>query len=128
MTDSSGDVKHGGTAPTDSPWFWMMIFSAAGLVVLGVAWPKYVQRQARIELQYRASQEVTRRRVEGEVAARGPGQEGDAAPPATGELLIPLWPIGAVLVVVFGVSASLYWRSRRPAADGPQAPPPGAVP
>jgi hypothetical protein len=128
MSKSSSGRYGAGTAATDSPWFWVMVFSAAGLVVLAVLWPKYVQRQARLELQYRASREVTRRQAAGEVAARLPGQEGDAAPPAAGELLIPLWPLGAVLVVVLGVSTGMVLRGRRAARDGTQPRPPGAVP
>jgi hypothetical protein len=107
---------------TDSPWFWMMLFSAAGLVVLLVVWPKYSERQRRLELQYHARQEIARRRVEGEPQARESGQEGQTAPPATGELLITLWPIALVLVALLVFSAVMFRRDRRRALCGPSTP------
>ncbi len=110
----------------DSPWFWMLIFSCMGLAVLATAWPKYVRRQARIELQYHASQEITRRRVQGEAAARVPGDEGEAVPPAAGELIISLWPIALVLLLAASASAVMLRRSRR-ALTQPRSPPNGAA-
>lgn len=126
MYDPTREVNDTRPGPADSPWFWVMVFSAAGLVVLVVAWPKYAQRQARLELQYHASQEVARRRVEGEAAARQPGREGDLPPPAPNELLVPLWPIGAILVLVLGVSAGMYLRPRRAGSNLKRAPPTSA--
>lgn len=113
-------------SPTDSPWFWMMLFCATGLVVLLLVWPKYSERQRRLELQYHARQEIARRRVEGEPPARATGQEGAAAPPAAGELLVTLWPIALVLVVLLALSAAMYRRGRRAATGAPQ--PPQVVP
>ncbi len=95
----------------------MMLFCATGLVVLLVVWPKYSERQRRLELQYHARQEIARRRVEGEPAAREAGQEGDEAPPAAGELMITLWPIALVLVLLLLFSASMFHRSRRTEAS-----------
>jgi hypothetical protein len=96
---------------TDSPWFWLMAFSAAGLVLLTIIAPKYAQRQRRLEMQYYARQEITRRRVEGAPAAREPGHEGEAAPPEAGELIIPLWPLGTVLAALLAGSALMTWRT-----------------
>ncbi len=103
-------------AATDSPWFWMMLFCATGLVVLLIVWPKYSERQRRLELQYHARQEIARRRVEGEPSRRTTGQEGEAAPPAAGELLITLWPIALVLLALLVLSAAMYRRGRHTAA------------
>ena len=73
----SSDSTNPRPAPTDSPWFWLMLFSAAGLIVLVIVWPKYSARQGRLELQFRATQEATRRKVEGTPVTREPGEEGD---------------------------------------------------
>jgi hypothetical protein len=100
----------------------MMLFSAAGLVVLLVVWPKYSERQRRLELQYHARQEIARRRVEGEPAARESGQEGQTAPPETGELLITLWPIALVLVMLLAFSSAMFRRDRRRALFDSTAP------
>lgn len=100
------------------------MFCAAGLLALLVVWPKYAQRQGRLELQYRAEQEVTRRRFEGEAVARPVGQEGDLRPPESGDLIIGLWPIAIVLFLLLAFSAVMFWRGRRwplAASDAPHA-------
>jgi tryptophan-rich sensory protein len=96
------------TAWSDSPWFWVMLFSAAGVMFLLAFSPKYGARQQRLEMQYYARQEITRRQVE------GPGASGpEAEPPAPGELIIPLWPLVALFSASFAISAALAWRSTR---------------
>jgi hypothetical protein len=105
-----------------------MLFSAMGLVVLAAAWPKYAKRQARLELQYHAGQEITRRRVEGTSEARPPGHEGERAPPPAGQLIISLWPICAVLVLVGVASAIMFWRGRRAQIGLARQPPPKGAP
>jgi hypothetical protein len=99
----------------------MMLFCATGLVVLLAVWPKYSERQRRLELQYHARQEIARRRVEGEPAARKTGQEGDEAPPATGELMITLWPIALILALLLTFSVAMVRRSRRTDATAREA-------
>lgn len=102
---------------TDSPWFWLLLFSAAGIVCLMLIAPQYRPRQRRLEMQYRAREEILRRQAEGEPAAREAGQEGDAAPPTTAELIIPLWPLMVACVFVLLLSTGMLWRARRsPAA------------
>src|SRR5947209_3780978 len=94
MSESPHKSRAAQPAITDSPWFWVAIFSAAGVMFLVAFSPKYAARQRRLEMQYYARQEITRRQVEGSGPAHGPGQE--AAPPAPGELIIPLWPLVAL--------------------------------
>jgi hypothetical protein len=98
---------------SDSPWFWVMIFCAAGVVFLLVISPQYGKRQRRLEMQYYARQEIERRQVDGTPAVRPPGAEGSAPPPAAGELIITLWPLVTLFAAVFAISASILWRGRR---------------
>ncbi len=96
----------------DSPWFWVMIFCAAGTMFLLAAWPQYAKRQRRLEMQYHARQEIARRQVEGTAPAREPGQEGSAPPPVAGDLIISLWPLVALFAALFAISATMLWRNR----------------
>jgi hypothetical protein len=98
---------------SDSPWFWAMLFGAAGAIILLVAAPKYAKRQRGLEMQYYARQEIARRQVEGQAVAREPGQEGSAPPPEPGQLVIGLWPLVVVSTTLFAISATMLWRSRR---------------
>jgi len=100
-------------ALTDSPWFWVMVFAAMGVVLLLVIMPKYSKRQSRLELQYQARQEIHRRQVEGTPARREPGQEGEAPPPAQGDLIIELWPLALAFSALFLLAAAMLIRSRR---------------
>ena len=109
------------TPITDSPWFWVAVFCAAGMMFLLVIGPQYAARQRRLEMQYLAHQEIVRRQAEGDSAARAAGQEGDAPPPAVGELIIPLWPLLLPLTALFVVSAVISWRRRRRANRADQA-------
>ncbi|MGD9721616.1 MAG: hypothetical protein AB7O59_05990 [Pirellulales bacterium] len=116
-------------SPTDSPWLWMMIFCAFGLVMLLVAWPKYSQRQSRLELKYRAEQEIARR--EGLSDAELPAARQAAEAPPEG-LIIPLWPVALLVAVLLVVSGAMFWRgqqsSREPAPPtGSRAPPAGGA-
>jgi hypothetical protein len=115
-TDAS---DHGLARPpvTDSPWFWAMLFCAAGAGILLLMAPRYSKRQTRLEMQYYARQEIARRQVEGVDAASPPGEEGETPPPAGDALLIPLWPLGSLLAIAFVLSALMLRRSRRPSRE-----------
>ncbi len=116
---------------TDSPWFWLLVFSAAGLVCVLVIMPQYAKRQRRLEMQYMAREEILRRQAEGEPAAREAGEEGAAAPPAVGELIIPIWPLASVCVAAMGLASYMLWKSRSTADQAKQAEEPshpGGVP
>jgi hypothetical protein len=101
----------------DSPWFWVLLFCAGGVVFLLAMGPKYAQRQRRLELQYHARQEMLRRQAEGRFEAREPGQEGDAAPPVPGELIIPIWPLAILFSIGALGAAWMLARSRRGLSD-----------
>ena len=64
-------------------------------------------------MQYRARVEILERQASGDAAARPPGAEGDAPPPAPGELIIPLWPVLVLVGTLGALSTALLWRSRR---------------
>jgi hypothetical protein len=98
---------------SDSPWFWAMLFGAAGAAILLLAAPQYAKRQRRLEMQYYARQEIERRQVEGQAVARDPGQEGSAPPPEPGQLVIGLWPLVVLSTTLCAISAAMLWRSRR---------------
>ncbi len=113
MSGSPRQSRQALSALTDSPWFWVLLFSAAGIVFLLAFSPKYAERQRRLEMQYYARQEIARRQVEGTDEARQPGQEGAAPPPAAGELIIPLWPLLLVFGAMFAFSAARLWQGAR---------------
>jgi len=113
---------------TDSPWFWALVFSAAGLVCVLVIMPQYAKRQRRLEMQYMAREEILRRQAEGEPAAREAGEEGETAPPAVGELIIPIWPLASVCVAVMGLASYMLWKSRSAARQAEEPSHPGGVP
>ena len=115
-------------AVTDSPWFWVMLFCAAGAGILLLMTPRYSKRQTRLEMQYYARQEIARRQVEGVDAASPPGEEGEAPPPAGDELLIPLWPLLSLLTIAFVVSALMLRRTRRPPLEQASVPHEGSGP
>ncbi len=99
----------------ESPWFWVMIFSAAGVLLLLAFSAKYAARQRRLEMQYYARQEITRRQVEG--TAQPAGAEGEAKPPLPGELIIPIWPLVSLFTAGGAIAAAMAWRAtRRPLA------------
>jgi hypothetical protein len=125
MSNPSPAPQLGRRAIADSPWFWVMLFCAAGVIFLLIMSTKYASRQRRLEMQYYARQEIARRQVEGTAAAREAGQEGSQPPPETGELLIPLGPLVTLFAVFVVISAVLFWRDvgRSPGQGG--APPAG---
>ncbi|HVT30616.1 MAG TPA: hypothetical protein VHE81_21590, partial [Lacipirellulaceae bacterium] len=44
---------------TDSPWFWVLLFSLMAMAALAVMSHKYTRRQANIERHYQANERVT---------------------------------------------------------------------
>ncbi|HZZ28354.1 MAG TPA: hypothetical protein VFE46_10170 [Pirellulales bacterium] len=89
---------------TDSPWFWVMLFSLAGLAALFTIGPKFERREASIEEKFHARE-------------RGLGREaidaasGDAAPtatdaPANQQNSAPPWqPIFTLTPIAFVLAA-----------------------
>jgi hypothetical protein len=99
---------------SDSPWFWLLLFVNAALVGMLLIGPKYRQRQAMLERRYEARRDAGRRQ-----SAVDPEQEPVGGPPVVGEphagdheLLVPLWPLAALLVAVDMAATCLWLRQR----------------
>jgi hypothetical protein len=110
-------AKNDAAPLTDSPWFWVLLFSLVGLLALVAMSPKYGRRQANIERQYQARERVAEKITaenNSDVAARI--DDLDAGRPyvvTTGEKLIPIWPLAVLLALVSFVAAAMLWRGRR---------------
>jgi hypothetical protein len=76
---------------TDSPWFWVLMFSVMGFGALAAISGKYGQRQAGIERQYQARERVA------EAGPQGAAQIAPRPYATPGNTLIPLWPLAVVL-------------------------------
>jgi hypothetical protein len=86
---------------TDSPWFWVLLFSVVGLIAVAAISGQYGKRQARLERQYQARERI----AEGTIGEAG--QREYASPERT---LIPLWPLALVLGGVGIASAVMLGR------------------
>jgi len=87
---------------TDSPWFWVLMFSGMALAALLAIGPKYGGRQARLERQYQARERIAERRDANNETARvrtsDQAERRDFA--SAEETLVPLWPLALLLSVV----------------------------
>ncbi len=90
---------------TESPWYWVYLFCAAGAVALLLAGPKFASRQAQIERNYEARQRA---------AQHVAGREFDDAnvAPVTNDssTRITLWPLYAILGAVLSIAWFKLWR------------------
>ena len=100
---------------TDSPWFWVLIFSLMALVALAAMSGKYGRRQSNIERQYQARERVAEKLA----AENNPGDAARIENPETrrayatpGDKLIPLWPLAILLGLVSVVAAAMLYRGR----------------
>ena len=97
---------------TDSPWFWLLLFSAVGLLALGAISGQYGKRQARLERQYQARERIQNDEI-GEEAAADPARRDYSSPEKT---LVPIWPLAVLLggVIVFSAVMLRRDHQRRP--------------
>jgi hypothetical protein len=96
---------------TDSPWFWVLLFSIVGLIALGGISGQYGKRQARLERQYQARERIAAGEV-GDNAGEDPERQGYATSERT---LVPIWPLAVVVggaAVFAAVMLRREWRSR----------------
>ena len=92
---------------TDSPWFWVELFSGMALLGILIIGPKFVQRQGQIERRFEGRQH----------AYSDPAGEGTAEPvlasrETEGGNRVSLMPLAALVALVMGISAVMLLRSR----------------
>ena len=94
---------------TDSPWFWVLVFSLMGLIALGAISGQYGKRQSRLERQYQARERI----AEGAVGddAAGDAERREYASPK--DTLVPIWPLAILLVGVVALAAMMLRREQR---------------
>jgi hypothetical protein len=100
---------------TDSPWFWVLVFSGMALAALLAIGPKYGGRQSEIELQYQARERIAAERAAGNKqtsSERTNEEQGRRDFASPGETLIPLWPLAVLLGAVVFLSAVMLYRGR----------------
>ena len=112
-----GSPGHNATPPfrpTDSPWFWGLVFSSTALVGLAAIAPKFALRQGRLEARFAGREEAA-----GERARRAAGLEPvDLAeearePDAEPRRIVPVWPLAAAAGLAAAGSALMLAREAR---------------
>jgi hypothetical protein len=78
---------------TESPWFWVMLFSLAGLAAVATVGPKFEQREASIEAKFHA-----RERALGREEFDKPSDDATPSAMPTWKPIFTLGPIAAVLL------------------------------
>ncbi len=104
---------------TDSPWFWILAFSLAGLLALAVIGGKYSRRQTNIERNYQARERVAQRVTAEAQAANNSGaasrtddSEARREYASPGNRLVPIWPLAVLLTLVSIAAAGMLYRQR----------------
>jgi hypothetical protein len=93
---------------TDSPWFWLLIFSTGALAALISMGPKYARRQLQLERQYLGRTYSSRPPAdERELAATGEELDNSEK-----ETLITLLPIYVIVAAVQILSVLMLIRLR----------------
>jgi hypothetical protein len=94
---------------TDSPWFWVLMFSVTGLIALAAISGQYGKRQARLERQYQARERIRSDEL-GDDAVGDPARREYSSPRQT---LIPIWPLAVVLGGVAALAAVMLRREQQ---------------
>lgn len=99
---------------TDSGWFWATVFSAMGLVAIGLIGGKFDVRQRQVEARYLGRQKAHDERVR-RAAGLDAVDLADAAVErevvAPGRI-VPLWTLAAFAGTATAFSAAMLWRER----------------
>ncbi len=94
---------------TDSPWFWLLLFSVVGLIALVAISGQYGKRQARLERQYQARERI-RDDALGDDAVGDPARRDYSTSERT---LIPIWPLAVLLGGVLVFAAVMLGREHQ---------------
>lgn len=128
MTAPRADAPQSGTSgglrPTDSPWFWGLMFSVMALVGIGLIGPKFAKRQGQLERRY-----LGRERAAVERSRRAAGLDPEdlaatavAPPPLTAaapaDRIVPLWTLATAAGAAASLSAAMLWRECRAGGRG----------
>lgn len=109
-------------ALTDSPWFWVLVFSLMALGALAAISGKYGRRQSGLERKYQAGERIAAQAGSG-ATANGDATRREFATPD--ETLVPLWPLAVILVAVATFAVVMLLRGRgRPGSLVDEIPPP----
>jgi hypothetical protein len=101
---------------TDSPWFWVCIFSAFALFLFWWFGGKYGDRQAQLERRFQASDRVMNNapvadRPETQVPGHVDMNRRRFVTPE--DPLIPIWPLIVLLLSAIAVSGYKLFRQRQ---------------
>jgi hypothetical protein len=111
------------TPITDSPWFWVLVYSTVPLVGLAALSHQYQKRQGRLERQFQGHMAAAERRnpnSAGELSSQPnvpaqPPKDGKSEPPdpIAGETIIPLAPLVVLFFAIACVAGVMLIRDRR---------------
>jgi hypothetical protein len=110
------------TSISDSPWFWMMVYSAVPLVGLALLNHKYGERQARLERQYQghmtAAEKKSAQFAGGDASADDSAAQTDSptAPrnySSAEDTIIPLAPLTLIFLAIACFAAVMLAREQR---------------
>jgi len=90
------------TPPTDSPWFWLAIFTFGALVALLLTAQKFEGRQTQLERQYEARQ----------AAGQSISNDVDRSITRSGRLIITLKPLFSFFVCLLFALTAAFWINR----------------
>jgi hypothetical protein len=94
----SPDKHVQGLSVSDTPWFWLMLFSLAALAAIATIGPKFERREQSIETKFHARERGLHREAVEQPADDAPGELPEWNP------IFTLGPIAAVIGVVAIVS------------------------
>jgi hypothetical protein len=101
--------------PTDSPWFWGLLFSVMGLVGMALIAPKYDIRQRQIEGRFLGRQNAAierSRRAAGlePVDLADSAEDRDEVAPRR---IVPLWTLATLAAIAGTASGVMFAREIR---------------
>jgi Flp pilus assembly protein TadB len=110
---------------SDSPWFWLLMFGAAGVAALAVIGPKHVRRQERL-----VRMQAARERVQTAAAKAADGSQPpieDSVPEAVEQPQVSVRPLMAFLASALFIAALVAGWIQVRSPPAPPGPPPNEV-